>query len=99
MRHRANAAFGKENVTRAFRIAHGMAVRKHSDEPVAELVLVGGLLLCPPEVLVGAAVLVVAAAAPVERSGVDHIAISIRERAFAGTVDGVFGVAIELAAQ
>src|SRR5262249_50610389 len=80
------------------RILNAALIGEHRNELVPELVGVGELLLDPPGILATRPVVVIAASHPVHVSRVDHVAISVNQRAVPAAVAGNFGMAVKLAA-
>ncbi len=81
------------------RIVDAALVVIHGDELGAQRVGVRELLCQPPGVFACAAVVVIAAAHPVERGSVDEVAVAVDQRTIASAVEGDLRVAVEIAAQ
>src|SRR5690242_4177270 len=77
MLDRPNAATREQYIPVTFRKSYVVLEGEHRDEAISEVVAVGHLLLSPPEIFVTTAVFIVAAAAPIERGGIDHVSIRV----------------------
>ena len=92
-----DAALREDHIAVAIRITHAAFVGEHGSEFAGRIENIRKLLRDPPGVFAPAAIIVVAAAHPVQSRGVQDVAPLIEERAVSTAVHGDFAVAMEFA--
>src|SRR5438477_7072196 len=95
-RQNTDSSLHEYHVAMAFWVGHAALVTEHGNEFTRRVKNVSEFLLYPPGVLAAAAVIVIAAADPIHRAGVDRVAPLIEQRTIVASIHRDLAMAVEL---
>jgi hypothetical protein len=93
-----NTALHEDYIAVAIRITHAAFIREHRGEFAGRIENVGKLLSDPPGVFAPVAIIVIAAAHPIQCRSVQNVAPLVKQRSVITAIAGDFAVAMEFTA-